>query len=139
MEASDKLKLKVHKFCISERKKRQKLTYNYGTVCVGVEDENRRYRKCSVSFKNAPDYYFRADIDKRLARVEKIELVEKYCILGYCAEPHAANNLLKCLNTGSKNTIITESSHFIFSKALRVRTHQHVDYCKFCKHTFPQL
>lgn len=139
MEASDKLKLKVHEFCISERKKRKKLTYNYGTVCVGVEDNKRIFQKCSVSFKNASDYYFRNDLDKRLAHVEDMGIIEKHCILGYCAEPHAANILLKCLNAGFKKPIITESSHFIFSKALRVRTHQHVDYCSYCKQTFPQL
>lgn len=146
-EASRKLKKKLNYYCVSVRRKisvRQKKrnsTRFYSTVCVGVEDSSQRIQICSHSFEIDSRYVFHQDLKNRLNKIGKIGIAKKGgCVLGYCAEPHAANALLVRLNRHNKPRWVTiNTSRFIFTKALRVRTHQIVDYCSFCKQTFPQL
>lgn len=133
---------KVNKYCVSERKKRRDLTYNYGTVCVGVEDATQNIRVCSHSFKNPPYYSYQHGLLSNLMRigvVGKTLSTNGHCVLGYCAEPHAANALLIRLNLNKHKPVVTNTDRFIFTQAIRVRTHQMVKYCEFCKKTFPQL
>lgn len=138
MKTSYTLKQKLEKFCISERNKRKHLTYNYGTVCVGVEDSHQNCHECACSHSQPVIYSLQlANRLKSLGIIGKSK--KNHCLLGYCAEPHAANNLLKKLNRIRPKASIVNTSSFIFTKALRVRTHQEVAYCDFCKHTFPQL
>lgn len=137
MVASTELKKRVYKYCISERKK---IKHIYGQVCVGVEDSTHTFRVCSHSFEPKPEYVYYEDVSTRLTRVG---IIGKYhignCYLGCCAEPHAANKLIIRLNKTKKQTFVTNSGTFIFSKALRIRTQQEVKYCKICKQTFEQL
>ena len=130
---------KLQEYCVSERKKRKTLHYNYGTVCVGVTAG--RYQVCSHSFKNDSSYIYLPNLCDKLNKIGKIgHCCNGNCVLGYCAEPHAANILLSRLNTNHhKRNIIQDTSKFIFTQALRIRTGQQVKYCSFCKQTFPQL
>lgn len=142
MKASKILEKKTINYCVSERIKRRKLTYNYGTVCVGVEDSAHIIQVCSHSFKNNASYVYHQCLKDRLSRIGIIGVTlsaSKTCVLGYCAEPHAANALLSRLNHGYSHPVVTNTSKFVFTQALRVRTQQKVKYCKFCKQTFPQL
>lgn len=132
---------KLQNYCHSERKKRKTLHYNYGTVCVGVEDSKGTYQVCSHSFKNDSSYYYRPNLYDDLNKLGTIgKTIIGNCVLGYCAEPHAANELLKRLNSNhSSRPVIRKTSNFRFTPALRIRTGQQVKYCKLCKKTFPQL
>ena len=140
-EASRKLKKKLNYYCVSVRRKRRNPKKNYSTVCVGVEDSTQRIQICSLSCCNSSGYVFHQDLKYRLEKLGKIGITKnRNCVLGNCAEPHAANALLIRLNRSNKPHWVTiDTSQFVFTKALRVRTHQIVDYCSFCKQTFPQL
>lgn len=54
-------------------------------------------------------------------------------IIGNCAEPHAANKLLK--NTAAAVGL----EQILFSTALRPRTRQVIPYCANCRAVFPSL
>lgn len=54
------------------------------------------------------------------------------CVIGNCAEQHAANLFMKHFNENDLN-------HLFFSEAMRPRTKQVFDYCDNCKDTFPNL
>lgn len=53
-------------------------------------------------------------------------------IIGRCAEPHAANKIIK--KTGCKDL-----ANIYFSVAMRPRTREIIEYCNNCKSTFPSL
>ena len=53
--------------------------------------------------------------------------------IGKCAEPHAANKVLK--NTGTAVGL----DQILFSTALRPRTRQVIPYCANCRAVFPSL
>lgn len=61
---------------------------------------------------------------------EPSKIGEKY-IIGHCAEPHAANGLIK----KTKCSI----ADIYFSLAIRPRTHEIKNYCANCIATFPNL
>ena len=138
MKASVELIRKTNSYCVAKRKERKKWNWIYGTVCVGVEDSSHKFKECSHSLKNENDFIYYPDLNSKLNKIGVIGQTQNgHCILGYCAEPHAANALLRRLN--HENFHVTNTSKFVFTKALRVRTHQIVKYCDFCKRTFPQL
>jgi len=140
MPASIKLKKKLYNYCISERKKRKMLGYKYGNVCVGVEHPSYNIRVCSHSFINPTNYVYYEDIKTKLTAIGEIGKYKKgNCILGYCAEPHAANRLIARLIINRPNNARIDSKNLVFSNALRIRTQQEVNYCSICKQTFNQL
>ena len=53
-------------------------------------------------------------------------------VIGNCAEQHAANIFMKHFHVNSLNVLC-------FSKAMRPRTTQIIDYCDNCKDSFPNL
>ena len=137
---SIELRKKIQRFCQSERKKRKVLCYNYGTVCIGVEDSKQIFQKCSCSFQCSIEYYSNSSLRAKLSKLGIIgKTTNDNCVLGYCAEPHAAELLLRRLNSNKVNLIQNNTDKFFFTEALRVRTNQSVKNCIFCKKTFPQL
>lgn len=59
-----------------------------------------------------------------------------YYPVGHCAEPHAADTLLK--NMEEKHHPI-QIEEIRFSKAFKVKNHSIMPYCGTCRLTFPQL
>ena len=139
-KASPQLMKDLYKYRISEREKRRHLRYNYGTVCVGVENQEQNVQACSHSFniyKQSKKYVFPDQLRKKLSSLGIIGKTKNgNCVLGFCAEPHAVKKLIANLNRKSKSSKI---ENMVFSKACRVRTGQVVDYCYFCQKTFRQL
>ena len=69
---------------------------------------------------------------KSLGRIGEVRRESKNPI-GACAEPHAARKVLT--HFGDKMSL----NQLVFSKALRPRTMETVEYCRNCKDTFPNL
>ena len=72
------------------------------------------------------------------SKLEELGAIGDKCILnnckyiiGRCAEPHAANGLMKSVNCNL--------DEIYFSVALRPRTREVVDYCENCRYVFSNL
>lgn len=81
------------------------------------------------------NYSYKEPILGALSKVGQIGAKSSFChnYIGNCAEPHAANLLLKGLR---KTPSIVD---FVFGDTIRPRTMQVLPYCKNCKKTFPSL
>lgn len=139
-KASPKLMKDIEKYRIIERDKRRHWGYNYGTVCVGVENYEQNTHACSHSFnifKQDKKYVFPDCLKNKLSSLGTIgETKRGGCVLGFCAEPHAVKKLIDKLK---RKAMSNKIERMVFTKAFRVRTGQIVDYCNFCQKTFRQL
>ena len=140
-KASKKLKETLNRYCISKRKERRLWRRQYSTVCVGVENYEQNIQVCSYSYDHTYNkkYVFPECLKQKLSKLGTIGvtvLKGRRCVLGFCAEPHAAKELIEKLDRKGWNK---RMGYLVFTKALKIRTGQVVDYCLFCKKTFKQL
>ena len=85
--------------------------------------------------RSCQNYHFEEPINSALSKLGNIGCIDSSCKnpIGHCAEPHAANKLLRTLRR--KPPI----RNFVFSDTIRPRTMQALSYCNNCKRTFPSL
>ena len=81
------------------------------------------------------NYQYHQPVLGALRDLGKIGGHSPFChnLIGNCAEPHAANQLLKELH------FIPSIESFVFGDTIRPRTMQVLPYCNNCKQTFPSL
>lgn len=108
---------------------------DYPAVLVSCGDPTINIHKEECS-RDCRGYEYKPQIAQALLKIGPIggKSNIKGCanFVGHCAEPHAANEVIK---QGSKQSI----GQLLFSEAIRPRTMQIVSYCDNCKAIFKQL
>lgn len=105
--------------------------YTAAVVACGCINNNRTFSGYSASPNG---HHFSEKIRVRLESLAPIGSKRKECknIIGACAEPHAADKVIKACPACN----ITQLQ---FSDAYRPRTGRRIRYCQNCKDTFPDV
>lgn len=105
--------------------------YAAAVVACGYTNSNNVF----IGFSASPvGIHFEKTILERLEKLGTIGKKSNCCsnIIGACAEPHAANEVLRHFSGCNMNKLQ-------FSEAYRPRTGGRVNYCKNCKATFNEV
>lgn len=104
-------------------------------VACGCKTQGR-YLVEVESSRSTANYTYVGRLSRKLLKLgsigQKSILPTCYNRIGWCAEPHAANEVLKRIPSAAIDELQ-------FSNAIRPRTMCTIDYCDNCKSTFPQL
>lgn len=111
--------------------------YDYPAVAVVAADSRLSFsgRGRSDKVYSSKEYHETPKLEKKMKSLGIIGKKRTVCdnVLGACAEPHAARKVLS--HFGPHMNL----SQLVFSKALRPRTMEVIEYCQNCKDTFPTL
>lgn len=124
------------KRCVTLHRKGYKDTNRtelYDLPAAAVTCSNGRYRVCDYS-RGVNEKHVREPLKSAIKALGTIggHRLDGKCgnVLGRCAEQHAASTLQ------NQHHSTTDPKNLRFSKALRPRTMEVVDYCKNCKEIF---
>ena len=112
--------------------------YDY-PACIAACSDGKNITKVYISrsARCTSNFYNNCSLDQPIKKIgpvgSLIKTKGRACNsrVGYCAEPHAARELL--LNTNIHRTKI------VFSDVIRPRTSKIIKSCQICKQLFPQL
>ena len=126
----------VHKQTVRQNKKTGTWYWDYPAMAAICHDRECYVKRASYSHYPQKKEFHRV-LEKKLLTLGEIgkrstRPGKRNNIIGNCAEQHAANIFMKPCDEDNL-------SNLYFSKAMRPRTKQIIDYCDNCKDIFPNL
>ena len=118
---------------------RNNVIWDYPATAITSYDSNGNYVKSNYS-RNVFQTSYNSILTKRLNSINPPRTIGDSnggTIIGHCAEPHAANQVMNAYSKAKHKDLPLED--VFFSLARRPRTMEIIPTCQNCKDTFPNL